>query len=419
MDRNIVYPGSIPLDTDLLSINRNTMIGLGFLAQAVLGTNAVADGLVCRPTTPASMSVVVGPGSLTQFGPVDVLAYGSIAADANDMVVKMGINIGSTTFTLTPPSGTGQSINYLIQAAFQEADTNPVTLPYYNATNPAQSFSGPGNSGTAQNTLRAQRVQLEIKAGLPASSGSQVTPAADNGWIALYQITVGFGQTTIAASDISVIPTAPFVAYKLPALRPGVASGVQSFSTSGNFVIPPGVTQVDVEVWGGGSGSYASVPGLPSGGGSGGGYARKLVTGLMPGQTIPVVVGAGGAKGTTSGAAAGPGGTSSFGQFVSATGGSLNSLDTPSTPQNGATPPGVGVGGDVNLTGSAGQAGILNQYLGGAGGAAPMGGAQNSGTYGNTGYFPGGGASGAGTGANGNSAFDGGAGAGGLVVVRW
>ena len=37
MDRNLVYPGSIPLDTDLLSINRNAMIALGYLAQAVLG----------------------------------------------------------------------------------------------------------------------------------------------------------------------------------------------------------------------------------------------------------------------------------------------------------------------------------------------------------------------------------------------
>ena len=33
MDRNIVYPGSIPLDTDLLTVNRNTMIALGYLAQ--------------------------------------------------------------------------------------------------------------------------------------------------------------------------------------------------------------------------------------------------------------------------------------------------------------------------------------------------------------------------------------------------
>jgi hypothetical protein len=69
------------------------MIGLGFLARAILGANTVADGLRCQPTSPASMNVVVGPGSLTQMGPIDLLAYGSIAADATDQIVKMGINI--------------------------------------------------------------------------------------------------------------------------------------------------------------------------------------------------------------------------------------------------------------------------------------------------------------------------------------
>src|SRR3978361_891471 len=98
MDRNIVYPGSIPLDTDLLSINRNTMVGLGFLAQAILGTNTVADGLLCQSTKPASMNVMVGPGSITQIGPVDVLAYGSLLADPTDLVVKMGISSSATTF---------------------------------------------------------------------------------------------------------------------------------------------------------------------------------------------------------------------------------------------------------------------------------------------------------------------------------
>lgn len=417
MDRNIVYPGSIPLDTDLLSINRNAMIAIGFLAQAVLGTDTVADGLACQPTSPPSMSVTVGPGSLTQFGPVDLLAYGSLAADTTSSVVKMGINTGSTSFTLTAPASSGQSINYLIEASFQETDTNPVALPYYNATNPAQSFSGPGNSGVAQNTLRAQTVQLQIKAGLPANSGSQVTPPADAGWVGLYQVTVAFGQTAITTSSISVIPTAPFLSCKLPSLRPGVASGVQSFTASGAFVVPPGVTQVEVEVWGAGSGSFASVSGLPSGGGSGGGYARKLVTGLIPGQSIPVAVGAGGTAGTTAGILPTSGGTSSFGPFVSATGGSLNYLATAAAPENGATPPGTGIGGDVNFNGSAGQVGMLNQ--GGMGGAAPFGGMQNSGASGNTGYFPGGGASGAGTGSGGNTAYNGGAGSGGLVVIRW
>ncbi len=417
MDRTIVYPSAIPLDTDLLSINRNAMIGLGFLAQAMLGGNAAVDGLSCQPTSPASMNVSIGPGSITQLGPIDVTAYGSIPADSTDLVLKMGINTVSTSFTLAAPASAGQSVNYLIEATFQEADANPVVLPYYNASNPAQSFSGPSNSGAAQNTIRTQRVQLQVKPGVPGNTGSQMTPAADSGWVPLYQVTVAFGQTAVTAANITVIPTAPFLNWKLPALRPGFASGVQSFSGSGNFVVPGGVTQVEVEIWGGGAGTYASLPGLASGGGSGGGYARKLVTGLTPGQSVAITVGAGGAAGTTGGAAAGPGGSSSFGQFVSASGGSLNYLATTSAPENGATPPGIGIGGDVNFAGSAGQAGILNQ--GGMGGASPIGGAQNSGTTGNTGSFPGGGAAGAGTGGSGNTAFNGAAGGGGLVVVRW
>jgi hypothetical protein len=417
MDRNIVYPGSIPLDTDLLSVNRNTMIGLGFLAQAVLGTNTVVDGLQCQPTSPTSMNVAVGPGSIIQIGPVDLLAYGSIPADAADQIVKMGINQTSTTFSVTAPSSVGQSINYLIEATFQEVDGEPIVLPYYNTSNPSQSFSGPGNSQTAQNTVRAQRVQLQLKPGIPVDTGNQTTPAADSGWVGLYQITVSYGQTQVAPGNITVIPTAPFLTWKLPALRPGFGSGVQTFMTSNGFTVPMGVTQVEVEVWGAGSGTYASVPGLPSGGGSGGGYSRKLVAGLTPGQIVPVTIGAGGVGGTTAGVAGGPGGTSSFGLFVSATGGGLNYLATTSQPQDGATPPGIGVGGDVNFAGSAGQAAISNQ--GGMGGASPIGGAQNSGSTGNVGNFPGGGAAGAGTGASGNTAFDGGAGGGGLVVVRW
>ncbi len=418
MDRNIVYPGSIPLDTDLLSINRNTMIGLGFLAQAILGTNTITDGLVCSPTNPASLAVTVGPGSITQIAPVDNLAYGSMPANTTDLVVKMGINTESTTFVLTAPASVGQSVNYVIEASFQEIDADPVVLPYYNASNPAQSFSGPANSGAVQNTLRNQRVQLQLKAGIPGNTGSQTTPAVDTGWVGLYQITVANGQTQINSGNIGVIPTAPFLNWKLPSLRPGFGSGVKTFLSSDSWSVPAGVTQAEVEVWGAGSGSYASVPGVPSGGGSGGGYAKKLVTGLLPGHVITVVVGAGGIGGTAGGVAAGPGGASSFGQYVSASGGGLNPLASTSAPLNGASSPGVGVGGDVNFNGSAGQAGIANQ--GGLGGAAPMGGMQNSGTTGNPGSFPGGGAAGAGTGgADANLTYDGAAGGGGLVVVRW
>lgn len=417
MDRNIVYPSSIPLDTDILSLNRNVMVGLGFLAQACLGTNTVIDGLACKPTVPGSLTISVAPGSMTTFGPIDSQAYGSLPADTADSLAKMGINTTATEFTLTAPTSAGQSQAYLVEASFQESDANAVVLPYYNANNPTQSFAGPSNSGVAQPTQRTQRVLLQLKAGQSANSGSQVPPAADPGCVGLYVITVASGQTAISPSNILVVPTAPFVGYKLPALRPGFGSGVQTFQASGTFTVPTGVSQVEVEVWGAGSGSFASLAGAASGGGAGGGYARKLVTSLVPGQSIPITVGAGGAGGTTTGASAGSGGASSFGQYVSASGGAVNSLASTSQPGTGATPPGVGIGGDVNLTGSAGQAGAGSQ--GGMGGGAPMGGCQNSGTAGNGGIFPGGGASGAGTGPSGSTAYNGAAGAGGLVVVRW
>ncbi len=417
MDRNLVYPGSIPLDTDLLTVNRNAMIALGALAQAILGSGTYVDGLACTPTSPASMSINLGPGSISQLSVVDTLPFGSLPADTADSLVKMGINIAPTTFTLVAPTVSGQAVNFLVQATLQESDTNAVVLPYYNATNPAQPYSGPSNTGVAQNTQRTQRVQLQLKSGAPAASGTQATPPVDSGWVGLYVIAVAYGQTTVTASNIAMLPTAPFLSLKLPTLRPGFGSGCQGFQSSGNFAVPAGVSTVEVEVWGAGSGSYASVANVPSGGGAGGGYARKRIAGLTPGQTVAVTIGAGGAGGTTAGGLPGSGSTSSFGPYVSATGGSLNPLATTSYPLNGATPGGNGVGGDLNIAGSAGQAGIVN--AGGLGGSAALGGMQNSGTTGVIGLFPGGGASGAGTGSSGTTAFNGAAGANGLVMVRW
>jgi hypothetical protein len=220
MDRNIVYPGSIPLDSDLLAVNRNALIGLGALARAVLGTSTVADGLACSPTSPASMTISVAPGSIAQLSVVDTLAYGSLPADPTTPLVKLGINLSPTPFSLTAPSSSGQAINYLIQAALQESDAMPIVLPYYNASNPAQPYSGPDNSGVAQNTQRTQRVQLQLKSGVPAPVGTQTTPPVDSGWVGLYAITVSYGQTTVTSANIVTIPTAPFLNWKLPNLIP-------------------------------------------------------------------------------------------------------------------------------------------------------------------------------------------------------
>lgn len=230
MDRAIVYPGQIPLDTDFLSTQKNSLLGIGFLADTVLGPSVLFDGLPCQPTVPASMSVQVLPGTVYTAQPTDAITFGSLGSDPFRQTVKQGILRDASVLTLVAPVTSGHAINYLVQAAFSEVESDPIVLPYYNSTNPAQPYSGPENSGVAQFTARKGRLLVNAKAGTSAVSGAQTTPAADPGYTGLYVITVAFGQTTITSGNITQIPTAPFLPAKLPVIPAGVRNGLWTYA---------------------------------------------------------------------------------------------------------------------------------------------------------------------------------------------
>ena len=416
MDRSIVYPGAIPLDSDMLNANRNAMVALGALAQAILGTSTVVDGLAVAPTSPASMQITVGPGSITQLTTVDQNAYGSLAADTSDALVKMGVNLTATSFTLTAPTTTGQSTAYLLEAAFLESDVTPVVLPYYNAANPSVPYLGPANAGTAQNTQRIQRAQFQLKAGSPATTGSQITPTIDAGWSGLAVVTVAYGQTQITNSSIAAYAQAPVIPYKLSNLRPGFSS-IQPFTSSGSFTVPAGVTRLRINVIGGG-GAGGSNSTAPGGGGGAGGSALAILTGLTPGAIIPVTVGPGGTA--SSGSTGGVGGTSSFGTYVSATGGSGGVGGTTYGPMAGGAG-GSGVGGTVNNSGSYGTDCVLSGARGGDGGG-PGNGRGTTGAitgYAGQGYGGGGGGGGSNSTVGAGTGALGGNGGAGLVTVEY
>nr|WP_295744180.1 hypothetical protein [uncultured Acidocella sp.] len=417
MDRNIVYPGSIPLDSDILSTNRNAMVGLAALSAATLGTGTVVDGLACTPTVPASLAVVVGAGSITQLSSVDATSYGSLAADLTDQIVKTGINLQATSFPLAAPTASGQSINYLIEAAFAESDADPVVLPYVNAANPTQPYSGPANSGTAQNTMRVQRVQLQVKPGAAASSGTQTTPAVDAGWVGLYVVTVNYGQTAVTAASIALLPQAPFLSYKLPALRPGFANQ-QVFTGSGTFVVPNGVSVVKVTaIGGGGAGGYHST--MPSGGGGAGAHVTGIISGLIPGQAILVTVGAGGAAPGAYGNG-GSGGASNFGGFITAGGGTGGNGGTATNFANAGGAGGQGFGGQVNMAGAVGTDSIVVACRGGDGGGPGNGRGASGPLSGVAAPGYGGGGGGGGCSAGGSPVGSpGGGGGAGIVIVEY
>ncbi len=227
MDRQIVKSGQVPLETDLLASERSTMSALGWLMQGVLGTSTLVDAITCIPMVPASLVIQVTAGSIYFQEAVDATGYSTLAADTTHQLVKQGLLLDTQQFTQVPPGTGGFAQNNLVQAIYQDTDDTPIVRPYYNSANPAVALSGPGGAGTPDNTFRRGQCVVTVKAGTPATSGSQVTPSPDAGYVGLFVVTVANGATTLTSGNIAQLTTAPFLLPngKLPQIPTGVQSG--------------------------------------------------------------------------------------------------------------------------------------------------------------------------------------------------
>lgn len=211
MDRQQIFPGQVPLETDLLNTNKNVMTAIAKLAAAMFGTSTVVNGLAVTQTTVASMQVSVAAGEIYMLANMDGTAYSSLAADTAHQIMKQGISLDPQLLTLVAPGTVGFSVNYLIEATFTETDTTPVVLPYYNASNPSTAYSGPANAGTTNNTKRQGLVTLQAKAGTAATTGTQTTPAPDSGYVGIAVVTVAYGAVSVVNANISAYASAPFI----------------------------------------------------------------------------------------------------------------------------------------------------------------------------------------------------------------
>lgn len=226
MDRQIIYPGQVPIETDLLLTNKNTMTAIAKLCAAVLGVASCVSGFATSQTVVPSLGVLVAAGDVYSLQNIDGTAYSSLAADTTHSIVKQGISLDPVTLPITPPATAGFSINYLIQVGYQDSDTGSTVLPYYNASNPAIAYSGPANSGAAQPTKRAGIVSIQAKAGTAATTGTQTTPAPDAGYTGLYVVTVANGASTVVNGNIAALATAPFINSTLHGLTPAFTTPV-------------------------------------------------------------------------------------------------------------------------------------------------------------------------------------------------
>lgn len=362
-----------------MSANLSAVFNQQFFAPAVLGVAKVAaaytlQAYLSNTTTPhntftdpagavpnANPIVLDSDGRCTMYLDPTVL-YTFVLKDTLAATVRTWNNVGAAALT----TGTVVSVNGLTGIVVLDASGIPYT-------------TSSGAVWLTGDNVEAALDQIADRANAPPASSVTLTPIS------------GLTSTQVQAAIAEL--AAKSVGTQLLRITP--------FLTSGTWTKGADVGAVVVKLVGGGGGSNASTVG--SGGGGGGGYAEKTVA--APGATEAVTVGSGGAIGAA-------GGISSFGAWLSASGGAAG----------GATIGGIGgVGssGDINLRGDGGGWGAQTSglYLFGKGGSSQLGG----GARGNVGGGTGSGAAQAGdanTGGGGSGGTGGGAtGGSGVVYV--
>ncbi len=406
MHRLIPYPAAVPLDTDLLNAERWAVQGLGQLAGATHGFGVTAaSGLVVTPGS-SGLTVTVAPGAVLQTAATDSTAYGSLQADA-DLTVQQWLLDTATTVTVPATNTT-----YYVYVTQVTADDTPVVLPFYNASNPSQTYAGQSNAGTTLPTRRAKTLAVGIATSVPTSS------------IQIATVLVPSGNTTVAAANITYLSgtaTPPFY----PTLPQLVPTTFTSLTTSQAVIAPAWAGHVEVIAVGGGGGgadcaasgsTTSSTQASGAGGGAGGMCWGKYS--VTPGGSYTATIGAGGPIQNA-------GGQTSFGpttgsNFVAAAGGSGASFT--STATSAGAGGGNAVGGTIlNVVGAAGSDGQSGAYIfTGNGADGPWGGHGRAGSHGgvNATSYGGGGGGAYDSSFSGNT-YNGGIGYQGIVLYRW
>jgi len=242
MDRPITYDGALPQTTDILNAAKFAMVAQAYQNRAAFGTSTTVSGLACLPTSPTpDLHVSVGVGSIYQMDPTDATAYGDLGVDNNN-IVKQGILPAPVVLTLTPPSTSGFSQVFLVEAILNDIDAGLTTLSYYNSANPAAPFAGPAGSNISQFTIRSCVCAIALKAGIAATTGTQTTPPPDAGFVPLYAITVANGVTQVTSGNIVTQALAPFFPT-LPQVPAAVQNGTWVYcvdtGTANHLIVTP------------------------------------------------------------------------------------------------------------------------------------------------------------------------------------
>jgi hypothetical protein len=377
---------------------RSLILGSGCqIEKLYLINNTCADAITVKNTSGTGIAVAAGKSmfvynngtnvvdAVTQFNGTISLTSG---VTGTLPIANGGTGTTSTTFTNLTTNVTGT-------LPIANGGTGSTSTTFVNAATNVTGTLPIANGGTGSTSTTFVNAATNITGTLPVANGGTGASTLTSA-----NVILGAGTsavTFVAPGSSGNILTSNGSTWTSAAAAASGFSNLTVFASPGTFNIPATTTKVKATVVGGG-GNGAGNPG--GCGGGGGGAAIKIVTGLTPGGTVTVTVG-------------GAAGTSSFGPFCSATGGSNGALAA--TPNSPGAAGGLGSSGDLNIRG--GGSGQLINGFGGLGGSSILGGGGAQPHQSTGAGLAGGNYGGGGSGSSGPPA--GGAGAGGVVIVEF
>lgn len=314
---------------------------------------------------------------------------------STNVVVDSFSGNGSTVaFTLSGDAGSENNTQVYVGGVYQEKDT-------YSLSGTTLTFSSAPPSGTSN--IEVVWTQ-PLPVGVPSDGTVTTAKIAANAVGVAKMAREGTTGQVLTSNGAGADPSYQTVSNSY------VGGRGQAFTTTGagqTFTIPTGITAVKVTVVGAGGGGANYTPCYgTSGGGGAGATAIKYLTGLTPGNTLTVTVGAGGATASSGGTSSVASGTQSI-TTITSTGGSAGG-----TVLGGAG--GAASNGDINSGGGYGAIGPGGSSSFGSGSTVAVAAAVPAATA--RGAGGGGGGTYSGGGSNGNT---GGAGAAGVVIFEW
>ena len=359
-----------PLSTPVLEEQLDKIVAMiqsnaELLARTILQT-ATADSVLAFPV--ASASALIGWNSAgtaleNTNNPAAAAAASAAAAALSETAAELAETHAETAETNAETAETNAGNSATDAAASAEA------ISGWEVASEAEAEAGTNNTKlmTPLRTAEANAAQdipigyLDTDGTLAANSDTKIPSQKAVKTFALPLSYLDTDTALAADSDTKVASQKAVKAYADSA--GGGPKSIQVFTSSGTWTRPSGVTKIMVEVIGGGGGGGAHA----GGGGGAGGYSRELIdVSALASETV--TVGGAGSAGTTNGGEnGGAGGTSSFGSYLSCTGGALG--------YGGSHGAGGGVGGtasngDLNSSGGNGIKGYAN---GGGGGSSFFG----------------------------------------------